>query len=587
MRVVMETPSPRSDFELDSPFRRRIDKLLAVERGRDALKRKSFFAPIISQYKRARDENAQFVSSVLHRGDVILDDILEMLKIFGPSIQQKKFHKSALSGCLRMIYGKDFDKEKHRVMRKYNFKCRKQQCLITAPRRLGKTYAIAMLVIVLMYMCCEEVVSIFSPSDRQSKMLVTTILSLMRKVDLGNNIVSHNATCIVIRTKYGKTSKINAYPAVVRTLKGVEGSVLILEEMAQIPREVLDEVVIPLHQIDKACMIGISTVTDESNFMTNFLTMKDNFGENLFDVTRVYLACKPCRENGLAAKCNHNNHLLPKYSSGRKRKIINCLMKHNEELLAREIGGMASAKNARAFPGAMYQKLLNSPRYNVPRDMYIPFIFHSIDPSGAGKGSDLAVTSIMRMNGMYIVIGLEAFPARRAADIDNLIVSHVKKLRENPRFSRTLSVFILESNLGLESDHIKSMLDERLSNFVVMNERDDNTRVGFHTSNSVKCMAVESMRERINDGSLVVADEHTLVSCTSPYTMAVGTLMDQVREFTEVIKDTTVSGGKRRKFYTGKNTGKDDLVMSLLLAIHWSGFWYNAPKYATFVEALG
>jgi len=506
---------PVSDFALGSPFHQRILSVTNAERLRMRNKKKSAYAPIIDQYRPLKRVRSDAVSSVLPPGDLLMDGIFEILNSVYRSPQQKIFHLSALAGCLRIIYKKDFEKHKHRVMRKYGFTSRKQQILICAPRRMGKTFSMALLVIAIAIMCSGEEVSIFSPSERQSKLMIEVIAKFIHTLGFGDRILRQNVSQIVVRCNDGGQAKINAFPAVVRTLKGVSGSVLILEEMAQIPQAVLFEVVAPLHQLDPTCMIGISTITDESNFMTAFLTMKDTHGELLFDVTQVFLACGPCRAKGIAAKCKHNSHLLPDWSSMRKRAIINALMSNHQELLEREIGGIASAKNARAFPPAMYEKFLTAERFYVKHDTLYPFIFHSIDPSGAGKGSDFAITTILRTLGMYIIVGLEAFPARRAADIDNLIVTHVQALRKDPRFLHSMSVFIIESNLGLESDHIKHMLGERLENFVVMDERDDNTRVGFNTTNAVKC------------------------------------------------------------------------IMSLLLAIHWSGFWYNAPKYANYINNYG
>ena len=49
-------------------------------------------------------------------------------------------------------------------------------------------------------------------------------------------------------------------------------------------------------------------------------------------------------------------------------------------------------------------------------------------------------------------------------------------------------------------------------------------------------------------------------------------------EFREMLKVSDIE--QPRKSYSGKcGSGKDDLVMSLLLNIHWSGFFYRSPKY--------
>ena len=57
-------------------------------------------------------------------------------------------------------------------------------------------------------------------------------------------------------------------------------------------------------------------------------------------------------------------------------------------------------------------------------------------------------------------------------------------------------------------------------------------------------------------------------------------LIDQLTEFREMLKESEIAPPK--KFYSGKSAGKDDLIMSLLLAIHWSGFFYKSPKYVNY-----
>lgn len=513
-----------------------------------------------------------------HPGDEVLDSINLYLNKLYRSPQQISFHQAFLASCLRIIYGEDYDKEKHRVMAKYKFKSRKQQVLVCAPRRMGKTFSTAFFCIVFAIIISEVELSIFSPGKRQSVALMGHIVDFMNKLGEGDRIVRRNEEKLQIRSIDGKISKINAYPSAVRTLKGVSGTVVILEEMAQIPPEVLFEVVVPLHQIDITSVIGISTITDENNFMTKYLNQKDAHGESLFAVEQIWLACKPCRDKGLAHKCNHNNYLLPNWSSPRKRKIINNIMKGQEELLAREIGGVASALHQKAFPIKYIDKFKALPPFHLPYDITYDHIFHAIDPNGAGKSSDYAIVSMIRSNGQFVLVGIESFPSKTALENDQLLVTHVNNLRNDPRFSTARSIFIIESNLGLESERIAYMLSENVSNFVIMDERDDGTHTGFRTTNHMKAMAVETLRERILDNSLRFADEDTMITVTRSYETSTALLIDQMREFAEVLKESSTD--KPKKFYSGKGAGKDDTIMALLLMIHWCGFWYKSPKYS-------
>jgi hypothetical protein len=568
-------------YRTGSPLHKGINEIINVGK-KTALeelqeKYKSIFDRYVPPSIARKDEESLVNNSSDHPGDKIIDSINRFLNKLYRSPQQKQFHQAFLASCLRIIYRDDFDKEKHRVMAKYKFKSRKQQVLVCAPRRMGKTFSTAFFCIVFAIILSEVELSIFSPGKRQSVALMGVIVDFMKKLGEGDRIVRRNEEKLQIRSLDGRISKVNAYPSAVKTLKGVSGTVVILEEMAQIPPEVLFEVVVPLHQIDITSVIGISTITDENNFMTKYLKQKDAHGEPLFAVEQIWLACKPCRDKGIAHKCNHKSHLLPNWSSARKRKIINQIMKNQEEMLAREIGGVASALHQKAFPIKFVNKFKSLPPYKLTYDMTYDHIFHAIDPNGAGKSSDYAIISMIRVNGQSIIIGIESFPSKTALENDNFLVNHINRLRLDSRFEMARSVIIVESNLGLESDRISYMLEENLSNYVFMDERNDETHRGFRTTQNMKTMAVETIRERILDNSLRIADEETLVSARG-YDTAVAILIDQMSEFAEMLKVSDIE--KPKKSYSGKANGPDDVIMALLIMMHWCSFWYKSPKYA-------
>lgn len=255
-------------------------------------------------------------------------------------------------------------------------------------------------------------------------------------------------------------------------------------------------------------------------------------------------------------------------------------MEDQEELLNREIGGIASSLHQKAFPEKILDLFKNQPREMIPEMKNYEYFFVAVDPSGAGKSSDFAITSLVRYEGLYVVIGMESFPTKIAVENHQLIVQHVNTIRQDSRFKHSTAIFILENNLALESEHINAMLQNNMSNFLVMTERDDGRHIGFRTTNKMKTMAVENVRERILDKALRIADDSILVSVTSTPRAIVPTLLHQMEEFAEVLKESEVD--KPRKFYSGKAAGKDDLIITLLLAIHWSGFFFRADKYANY-----
>lgn len=553
-----------------------------VTKAEQEIQKKHMFRSTLDRYKVSQQEKLDplLANSTAHPGDVKMDTINTWLNKLYRSPGQKEFHHMFLSTCLRIIYADDYEKERHRVMAKYKFESKKQQALICAPRRFGKTFAVSFFAIVVAIVLPEIEISIFSPGKRQSVALMNHIFSFMKNLGEEDRVIRKNEEKMVLRSLNGKASKINAYPSAVKTLKGVSGTIVILEELAAIDPDVLFEVVCPLHQLDITALIGISTITTEDNFFTKYLKMKDKNGDSLFSVKYIYLACKPCRDKGIAHKCNHNNFLLPGWSSARKARTVKALMIGREDMLAREVGGVANALYGKAFLKKKITAFINRPRYHINTRQNYPVIFIAIDPNAGGKNSHFAMCSMLVHMGVYCIIGMESFPSTTARANHALVLQHIDRLDATGLFTNTLKVFILESNLGFESEHIGELLGQNVSNFIIMNEKDDG-RVGFTTTNQMKQLAVEKARTKLGEGSLAISEEQTFVSVSQSYNGVIEILENQMTEFSEVIKEPEFSNPK--KIYSGKHIGCDDLVMSFLFCCMWVPFFYNSPKYSQYI----
>ena len=568
-----------SDFDDDSNLIRLIKSKLSLQEKNNETKKKLKLRSIKSRYKPlSEDERNANISS--HPGDVLIDRINEWLNKLYRSPCQVDFHNYFIMSCLRVIYKDDYMKERHRVCAKYGFNSRKQQTIICSGRRTGKTFSVSFFVVVMCVLISDIEISIFSPGKRQSVALMGHICTFLDKLGETDRIMRRNEEKLILLSMNGRESKINAYPSAVKTLKGVSGTIIILEEMAQIDPDVLYEVVVPLHQLDITSVIGISTITTEDNFMTKYLEQKDAHGEPLFSVQHVHLVCKACRDKGIAAKCTHNSFMLPAWSSARKRKVINSIMAEHEDILNREIGGIANSLHKKAFPKKMLDLFYNLQRQSLSyHDSYDHF-FVGIDPNGAGANSDFAIISIVRFNGMNIILGMEAFETQKASDNHALIVSHIEKIRSDERFSNSKAIIIVENNMGLEASHIANMLEVNISNYLLMDEKDNSTHRGFRTTNQMKTMAVENIRERILENSLRIVSDNIFVCLSSSKTKVLEKFWRQIHDFAEVVKEYETK--KPKKFYSGKKSGKDDLVLALMLTVHWSGFYYKSPKYSHF-----
>ena len=570
--------SKTSDYDDDSAIYGRICGYAEKTAQHNEAEKKYLFRSTLDRYriKKAEGEMNTVVNrDSLHPGDVKMDQINMWLGKAYRSTHQKEFHQAFLSTCLRLIYKKDYEKERHRIMAKYGFKSKKQQALVCAPRRVGKTFAVAFFVVVAAICINDSDIAIFSPGKRQSVSMAGHIFSFMKKLGVDDMVIQKNEEKMRIRTLGGGTSKISAYPSAVKTLKGVSGTIIILEELAVLDPAVLFEVVLPLHQLDAVALIGISTVTTSDSFFTKYLTLEDANGETIFSVKHIYLACQMCRDSGVAASCQHNSFLLPNWSSARKRRVINRLMEGQESLLAREIGGVANELHGRAFLPKMLNAAKARERYHVDHIPDYDVIFIAIDPNAGGE-SEFAIMSMLRHHGLFIIIGMETFKTKSARENHAMVLAHCKELDGTQLYQNTRKVFIIESNLGRESEHLAATIGDNVRNHLVMNPSKD--RTGFLTTNASKAMSVEKIRTMLADRSFTIADKETMVCISYSYEKIVDLLFEQMTNFSEVVKEH--DNKAPTKYYSGKVYAPDDLCMVLLFLSGWSDLFYADPRYS-------
>jgi hypothetical protein len=105
---------------------------------------------------------------------------------------------------------------------------------------------------------CEQ--AIFSTGRRASNKLLELVSSLVAQVPGGpERIVKSNQETVWISHPCGTVSKINSYPSCAKTLRGVGGDVVYMEEASFMDLAVFYEVIVPLLEVDKTALICIST----------------------------------------------------------------------------------------------------------------------------------------------------------------------------------------------------------------------------------------------------------------------------------------------------------------------------------------
>ena len=190
-----------------------------------------------------------------------LRDVLENGFDWTRSNTQRRFHEAFLNSCVRYLYSHDATPPDFReIMDENNWVDIRQQCLCMTPRRFGKTVAVGMFVaaMALTVPNCEQ--AIFSTGRRASGKLLELVTQLISQVPGGSDrVTKSNQETVWVAHPCGGTAKINSYPSCAKTLRGVGGDVVYMEEASFMDLAVFYEVIVPLLEVDKTALICIST----------------------------------------------------------------------------------------------------------------------------------------------------------------------------------------------------------------------------------------------------------------------------------------------------------------------------------------
>lgn len=94
-------------------------------------------------------------------------------------------------------------------------------------------------------------------------------------------------------------------PHVSKTLKGVGGDLIILEEAAACEPKMVKEVVVPLLVVDTAVLICISTLKEADNSYSKMFEATKPDGSKMFEQMQIDLVCDACKKSDKPQDCTH------------------------------------------------------------------------------------------------------------------------------------------------------------------------------------------------------------------------------------------------------------------------------------------
>lgn len=194
-------------------------------------------------------------------------------------------------------------------------------------------------------------------------------------------------------------------------------------------------------------------------------------------------------------------------------------------------------------------------------------IFTCCDPSGGGPSQLSIVSGYFTRLGDVVIIGLDAEGVRDDKEEYMLLHRHYKKLNENKLWREAKKIFIPENNLGLESAHLDSMVQD-ISGVETFWEKPNKPGV---------CKAGKNTREYqfllsncLANGGLYFDRDCFTVTREKTVQCMKDQLQEQMLRFHYNVIPAKDAGGKARVHLTAKmGSLQDDLLIATMMVIYW------------------
>jgi len=180
-----------------------------------------------------REHGAQKHVQKSCQGDERVQAIRKTLNNLGyeRSKLQRQFHEAFIQSVALHLYKDDLDVDLESVMRRNSWDDLRQSVLCLTPRRFGKTTAVAMFIAAYAMCVPHSVQSVFSTGRRASQKLLELIRDIIKKTPMASTIVKCNQEELILQIGFDRR-KISSYPSHAKTLRGVGGDILYLEEVS-------------------------------------------------------------------------------------------------------------------------------------------------------------------------------------------------------------------------------------------------------------------------------------------------------------------------------------------------------------------
>lgn len=339
---------------------------------------------------------------------------------FMRSKQQRMMHAAMLSLSLEQYYGDELQAHLVRLLREYNLTELRTEGLFTAPRRFGKTVAIAMFtaaeIVTQPGRKAHEVghdVLIYSNNQRASKMLLLQVYKMVKILSdnpaFGGRVDSLNKNeSLGFITKDGWRNEVYAYPANEEKLRGTGSKAstgtVIAEEFAYMPVDLVFKIIGPTLTRKGVKFLGITTISGSDSFVTPLAEAKMPDGKPIMLTLNFELVCEQCKKKGRALQCKCLSADIPHWQTVGRHDRMQYLMASHPEIFLTEVKNVPIDQlMSPAFSRPAVDWLRSEEAIVRQESIYSNTVFTAVDPACGGQTSKFAIVSAIFHRGRFIV----------------------------------------------------------------------------------------------------------------------------------------------------------------------------------------
>jgi hypothetical protein len=393
---------------------------------------------------------------------------------------QRKFHRMMICTMLPGIFRDLFVPHMAEILKRYGYTHYRGEALITTPRQCGKTTSECLLLAAAIICIPGYRAAVFAQGQLNSNNIIEETYNFICTIPGAKEMVTmHNKSEIQINSQgLCDKRKIRAYASTPDSARGFSAWHLILDEIASMNRKLLYETIFPVAVKEESGLVGVSTVTNEDNVLTELIQVEDESSPDgkLFYVDSIMDVCDECRAGPDPGGCTHVTQLIAPWKLLTKMNKFEAAMGANREISDRENKGLIGMVNKRAYMVAHLEQfrarvvnLADLPGGGKPAVVYI-----SADPSGGGQSQAAFVARIYLEDGdiRSIVVGVgvsNTLVARK--DRLNFMDKFYTALREHPLCDRCTFVNMFEGNMQTAASNMADYVVTDAINFVMSEVR--------------------------------------------------------------------------------------------------------------------